>query len=108
MATKNPTTTASSRLQKLSPDELADQAGRLHDELDMIKSEAIRRGLDRAEGSAWRITLSPPGEQMRTDKRRLLRVLGITAAEFAARYCRPIRTDWRLTITRRKPLRAAA
>jgi hypothetical protein len=108
MATKNPTTTASSRLKKLSPDELADEAGRLHDELDMIKSEAIRRGLDRAEGADWRIALSPPGEQMRTDKPRLLRALGITAAEFAARYCRPIRTDWRLTITRRKPLRAAA
>jgi hypothetical protein len=108
LATKNPTTTASSRLKKLSPAELADEAGRLHDELDMVKSEAIRRGLDRAEGSAWRITLSPPGEQMRADKPRLLGVLGISPAEFAVRFCHRVRTDWRLTITRRKPLRAAA
>jgi hypothetical protein len=37
-----------------------------------------------------------------------LRVLGITAAEYAARFCRPIHTDWRLTVTRRKPITAAA
>jgi hypothetical protein len=107
MATKNPTTTAS-RLTKLSPAELANTAGWLHDQLGQVKAEAIRRGLDRAESADWRIALSPPGEQMRTDKPRLLRVLGLTAAEFATRYCRPVRTDWRLTITRRKPLRAAA
>ena len=108
MATKNPTTTASNRLELLSPAGLADEAGRLHDALDAVKSEAIRRGLRTAEGGAWRIALSPPAETMRTDKPLLLRVLGITAAEFAARFCRPVRTDWRLTVTHRKQIREAA
>jgi hypothetical protein len=110
MATTNRTATTSttSRLAALSPAGLADEAGRLHDELDLVKEEAIRRGLRNAEGGAWRIALSPPGEGSRTDKPLLLRVLGITAAEFAARFCRPTRTDWRLTVTRRKPTREAA
>ena len=92
----------------MSPAGLADEAGRLHDELDAVKDEAIRRGLRTAEGGEWRIALSPPGEQQRTDKPLLLRVLGIGAAEFAVRFCRPVHTDWRLTITRRKEIRAAA
>lgn len=109
MATKNPTMIASKRrLAKLSPDQLAAEAGRLHDELDQVKDEAIRRGLHRAESVDWRITLSPPGEQQRTDKPLLLRTLGISTAEFAVRFCHPVRTDWRLTITRRKQFRPAA
>ena len=110
MPTKNRTATTSTatRWAKLSPEQLADEAGWLHDHLDQVKGEAIRRGLNRAESAEWRIALSPPGEQQRTDKPLLLRVLGIGAAEFAARFCQPARTDWRLTITRRKPIRAAA
>jgi hypothetical protein len=110
MATTNRTATTSttSRWAKLSPDQLADEAGWLHDQLDQVKDEAIRRGLHRAESADWRIALSPPGEQQRTDKPLLLRVLGIGAAEFAVRFCHPVRTDWRLTVTRRKQFQAAA
>lgn len=88
--------------------QLADEAGRLHDALDAVKAEAVRRGLRTAEGEDWRISLSPPGEQNRTDKARLLQVLGITAAEFTARFTRLVHTDWRLTITRRRKFEAAA
>jgi hypothetical protein len=36
-----------------------------------------------------------------------LQVLGITAAEFAARFCHPVQTGWRLTCTLRRKLAAA-
>ena len=106
----NPTATTSttSKLAAWSAAELADLAGRLHDALDQVKEEAIRRSLRNAEGAGWRIALSPPGDGWRTDKPLLLRVLGITASEYTTRFCRPVRTDWRLTVTRRKPIRAAA
>jgi hypothetical protein len=106
MKTTNPTattSTAGSKLAAWSTAELADLAGRLHDALDLVKVEAIRRGLRTAEGEGWRITLSPPSDGWRTDKPSLLRDLGITATEYATRFCRPIHIDWRLTVTRRKP-----
>jgi hypothetical protein len=64
-----------------------------------LKAEAIRRDLRRAEGDAYRIVLTPPGTSQRTDKPLLLKVLGITAAEYAARFCNPVHTGWRLTCT---------
>src|SRR5271156_433766 len=63
------------RLRNVSPGELAD---------------AIRRELHRAEGEAYRIVLTPPGTSQRTDKPLLLKVLGITAAEYTARFCHPV------------------
>jgi hypothetical protein len=64
MKTTNPTATTSttSKLAAWSPAELADLAGRLHDALDLVKAEAIGRGLRNAEGEAWRIALSPLGD----------------------------------------------
>jgi hypothetical protein len=80
----------------------------LHDALEAVKGEAIRRGLKRVETALWRLTLTPPGESARTDKPMLLRTLGITAAEFAARFTRVTRTDWRMTLTRCRVFRTAA
>jgi hypothetical protein len=39
-----------------------------------------------------RSTLTPPGTQQRTDKPLLLQVLGITAAEYTARFCYSVQT----------------
>jgi hypothetical protein len=87
------------RLRKVSPGYLADQIGALEARIEVLKAEAIRRELRRAEGEAYRIVLSPPGTSQRTDKPLLLRVLGITPAEYAARFCNPAHTGWRLTCT---------
>ena len=96
------------RLRKASPGALADEALALKTRIDAIKTEAIRRGLKTAEGEAGRITLSPPGSQDRTEREGLLKVLGITEAEFIARFTRKVKTDWRLTITPRRQFRQAA
>jgi hypothetical protein len=96
------------RLRKLSAGELADEVGTLKTQIDALEGEAIRRGLRTAIGQHFRIALSPPGTQQRTDKPLLLRVLGIDAAEFAARFCSTVNTGWRLTCTALKPAREAA
>ena len=95
------------RLRKLSPAVLADEVGALKQRTEAIKDEAIRRGLHRAEGQFWKITLSPPGQSNRTDKGRLLEVLGISEAEYVARFTSPAQTDWKMTCTARKALRTA-
>jgi hypothetical protein len=101
-----PISPEAARRRKLSNGQLADEIGALQHEIEELKTEAIRRELSRAEGLDYRIVLSPPGEQQRTDKSKLLEVMGISASEFAARFCYPIHTGWRLTCTRLR--RAAA
>jgi hypothetical protein len=96
------------RLRGLAPGALADEALALKDRLEALKGEAIRRGLKTAEGAEGRISLSPPGTQDRTDRNLLLQVLGIAESEFVSRFCRRVKTDWRLTITRRRVFRSAA
>jgi len=96
------------RLRRLAPGDLADEAFILKARIEAIKDEAIRRGLKTAEGQAGRITLSPPGTQQRSDRDVLLTVLGITEAEFISRFCRRVKTDWRLTITPLRVIPAAA
>jgi hypothetical protein len=96
------------KLRGLAPGELADEIGVLEARIDALKAEAIRRNLRHAEGQAFRIVLSPPGTQQRTDKPRLLQVLGISPEEFAARFCRSVATGWRLTCTPRRNLSQAA
>jgi hypothetical protein len=96
------------RLRGLSPGELADEIGVLEARIGELKAEAVRRCLHRAEGQVFRIVLTPPGTQQRTDKPKLLQVLGLTAAEFAARFCHPVQTGWRLTCTPRRKFAAAA
>jgi hypothetical protein len=44
----------------------------------------------------------------RTDKPLLLQVLGITEAEYTARFCHPVQTGWRLTCTPRRKFEVAA
>ena len=96
------------RLHGLSPSELADEAFDLKTKIDAIKNEAIRRGLKTALGETGKITLSPPSSQDRTDRDLLLSVLGITESEYIARFTSPTKTDWRLTITKRREFRKAA
>jgi hypothetical protein len=86
-------------LRKVPPGYLADQIGALEARIEVLKAEAIRRELRRAEGEAYRIVLTPPGTSQRTDKPLLLKVLGITTAEYTARFCNPVHTGWRLTCT---------
>ena len=96
------------RLRNISPGDLADAIGALQARVEMLKAEAIRRELHRVEGEAYRIVLTPPGTQQRTDKPLLLRVLGITEAEYTARFCHPVHTGWRLTCTALRKLATAA
>jgi hypothetical protein len=51
--------------------------------------------------------LSPPGESNRTDRARLLQVMGISESEFVARFCSLVHTDWVMRCTARKVLRVA-
>ena len=95
------------RVRKLSPRALADEAGAAKEKIEAIKNEAIRRGFRKVEGEFWKLSLSPPGEANRTDKSRLLAVLGISESEFIARFCTQTTTDWRMTCTARKVLRTA-
>jgi hypothetical protein len=52
-------------------------------------------------------TLSPPGQSNRTDRSRLLAVLGISEREYVARFTSVAYTDWVMRCTARKILRAA-
>jgi hypothetical protein len=72
-------------------------ANRLHD----------LRGLKKAEGQFWKLALSPPSQSNRTDKGRLLAVLGISESEYVARFTSPAQTDWVMRCTPRKVLRTA-
>jgi hypothetical protein len=82
-------------LRKLSPGELADQAGKLKAALD----EAIRRELHRAEGNLFRLTLSPPGRQTRLDRARLEADHG---AAFIAPYLYEEDTGWVMRCSARR------
>ena len=92
------------RLRKLSPAALADEAGALKAKTEAIKDEAIRRGLHKAEGQFWKLALTPPGQSNRTDKSRLLAVLGISESEYVTRFTSPAQTDWVMRCTARKRL----
>ena len=52
--------------------------------------------------------MTPPGTSQRTDKPLLLQVMGITEAEYTARFCHPVQTGWRLTCTARRKFETAA
>jgi hypothetical protein len=95
-------------LRKLTDGELADEVGTFEARIDALKAEAIRREIRRAEGADFRITLTPPGTSQRTDKPLLLQVMGITEAEYTARFCHPVQTGWRLTCTARRKFETAA
>ena len=88
-------------LRDMTPGELADAAGKLKAQLSDIKDEAIRRELRRAEGNAYRLTLSPPGRQMRLDRARLEEDHG---HDLVAPYLYEADTDWVMRCTARKGL----
>jgi hypothetical protein len=52
--------------------------------------------------------LSPPGEQDRTDRKVLLAVMGISETEFVSRFTTKVKTDWRLTVTRKRTFQGPA
>jgi hypothetical protein len=89
------------RLRKLSPGELADEAGKLKSALGAIKDEAVRRELRRAEGNFYRLTLSPPGRQTRLDRARLEADKG---HELIAPYLYEADTDWVMRCVARRGL----
>ena len=95
-------------LRKAPPSMIADEALDLKDRLEALKGELIRRGLMRAEGATGRVTLSPPGEQDRTNRGLLLDVLGISEAEFVSRFTHKVAVDWRLTVSRKRNFQRAA
>ena len=96
------------RLRALSPAALADEIGDHQTAIAALKAEAIRRELHRIEGASYRIVLTPPGTSQRTDKKKLLAVLGITAAQFTSRFTNTVQTGWRLTCTPLRNLRNLA
>jgi hypothetical protein len=66
----------------------------------------LRRELiGKAEGEFWKLALTPPGQSNRTDKSRLLAVLGISESEYVTRFTSPTQTDWVMRCTARKVLR---
>ena len=63
--------------------------------------------MKKAAGQFWKLALTPPGRSNRTDKSRLLAVLGISESEYVARFTSPTQTDWVMRCTPRKVLRTA-
>jgi hypothetical protein len=59
----------------------------------------IRQLRDNLRQKTPTLDAGPPGTSQRTDKPLLLKVLGITAAEYTARFTYPVHTGWRLTCT---------
>jgi len=62
------------RLRGMTPGQIADEAGSIkaqiadrNERLDALKAEAVRQKITEANGDLFRITLSPPGEQLRLD-----------------------------------------
>jgi hypothetical protein len=90
------------------PADLADETGAAKARLDAVKEEAIRRGLTRAQGECWKISLSPPSESNRTDNGLLLKTLALSESEYAARFTNPVYTDWVMRCSPLKVPRAAA
>jgi hypothetical protein len=94
------------RLHGLSPGDLADEVGRVkaqisdrEAQLDALKAEAVRRGLGEAEGEMFRVTLSPPGSQLRVDNKLLRQVMGNA---FVDHFSRAVSTDWMMRCSARK------
>ena len=93
--------TGAEYLQGLTPGQLADAAGQLKAALADIKVEAVRRELSRAEGNAYRLTLSPPSRQTRLDRARLEAEKG---AELLAPYLYEEDTSWVMRVSARRAL----
>lgn len=57
------------RLRRLKDGALADEYGALQARQAELKAEAVRRDLRRCEGELFRLTLTPPAEYERFDRR---------------------------------------
>jgi hypothetical protein len=86
------------RLRRLSPGELADEVGGLKAQIADLelallhrKVEAIRRGIEAADGQLFHLTLTPPTQQLRIDGATIRRVMG---DQFADHFSRACETDW--------------
>ncbi len=86
------------RLRRLSPGEIADEVGKvkaqianLDDWLQAAKTEAVRRGIEAADGELFHLTLTPPTQQLRIDGVTIRRVMG---DQFADHFSRACVTDW--------------
>jgi hypothetical protein len=88
-----------SELREFSPGQLADQAGALKVQLEAIKQEMIARDVTRAEGTLFRLALTPPGRQNRFDREAFERDY---STDFLARYCHEIDTGWVMRVNARK------
>ena len=94
-------------LRGMTPAQLADKVGtwkatiaEVDEELEAIKQECIRRGLLKAEGKLFDITLSPPGERTNLDKDSLLDVFG---DRFVAKFSKTsVGESWTLRCNARK------
>ncbi len=94
------------RLHKLSPGELADAVGgvkaaiaALDEQLDGYKAEAVRRDLREADGTLFRLALSPPTTQARLNSYMLRQVFGDA---FVDHFSRPVEIDWVMRCSARK------
>jgi hypothetical protein len=87
------------KLSDMTPGQLADAAGQLKAALADIKDEAVRRELLRAEGNRFRLTLGPPGRQMRLDRARLEEDHGHA---LIAPYLYEADTDWVMRLYARR------
>lgn len=86
------------RLRRLSPGELADEVGGLKAQIADLeaallsrKTEAIRRGIEAADGQLFHLTLTPPTQQLRIDGATIRRVMG---DQFADHFSRACDSDW--------------
>jgi hypothetical protein len=86
------------RLRRLTPGELADEVGGLKARIADLevallhrKVEAIRRGLEVADGQLFHLTLTPPTQQLRIDGKTLRRVMGDAFADHFSKACE---LDW--------------
>ena len=94
------------RLRKLSPGELADEAGAvkaaiadLEEKLDAYKAEGIRRDLREADGQLFRLTFTPPGIRIAIDGALLREVMG---HPFVSHFSKQNVVDWIMRCSARK------
>ena len=107
-----PLDAATKRLRGLSPGQLADEVGAAkaaiadaNEVIEALKGEAVRRGITEANGTLFRITLSPPSEQQRIDSKLLEAEMG---RDFIDRFSKTINIDWQMRCSARIASAAAA
>jgi hypothetical protein len=86
---------------------LAREVASLRGDVGDIRS-SLREPLQTVPGHLLGLDeVPPPGQSNRTDKSRLLAVLGISESEYVTRFTSPAQTDWVMRCTAKKVLRTA-